>query len=434
MDERIYLFFGVCSTERFIDLTDEGEIEMEASELRLQLKNDVVPSYLDDSCISSHAINWTGKGVDQDNPDHAAYLKTLCETFTAKMMDMIDKCTQNKDDTPTSNKELYKEVLIHLRFCQEKCQHFFGREDELHKIQSLLNKIQTPSEDMKEKVEEAEEKIKLLEESKDQNSNGDDMQRLLDMCKITGAKFCYGDTFDDYESDPTRDIREEHITLPRIQKYKRPVIIHGMSGSGKTALMAKIAQLSKRWVPGSVCVVRFMGTTATSSNIRLVLVSVINQLLQLYNLSSPAGLDLHMDFHYLVMYFNALLWRINSRTTPLFLLLDSVDQLQSVDYAHLFTWLPKIVPRNVHLFVSMATDHPTCLDTVQEYLPYEEQFIQLGRLDQGAADKIVRSVCHQAGRTLTASQRTLVLQTFGHSGQVELAFLSNMRKNTSHVT
>ena len=422
-----YGFASIYSTERFIDLTDEGEIDKAAAELRSQLKDDIVPGHLDDSCISSHTINWTDKGVDRQDPNHAAYLKTFCETFTVKMMHMIDKCSQNRDSMHMVNPhtELYKELLVHLRFGQEKCQHFCGREDELHKIQNLLDKIQTPSQAMKEEMEVVEENTEDLQGNKDGDGESNEMQRLLDMCKITGATFSYGDAFNDYESDPTRDIQEEHITMPRIEKFKRPIIIHGMSGSGKTALMAKITQLSKRWVSGSVCVVRFMGTTAMSSNIRDVLVNVIFQLLQLYNLSAPTGLDLHADFHYLTQYFSTLLWRINSKAKPLFLLLDSVDQLQSTDYAHLFTWLPKVVPPNVRMIVSMATDHPTCLSNVQEHFPYEGQFIQLGSLDKGAADKVVRSMCHQSGRTLTAAQRSLVLQTFEQSGQVQLTLQHN---------
>ena len=417
------MLFVCLFLERFVDLTDEGEIETDVSELRSQLRNEVVPSHLDESCISEHAIHWTEKGVDQDDPDHAAYLKTFCDKFIAKMMQMIDRCMQDRPVVSSSRQDaLHKEVLAHLRFCQEKCQHFCGRENELYQIQSLLDETQTTPQDLKEKAEEAEEKIEDYQENEvlQDSSNGNEMQRLLDTCKITGATFCYGDTFDDYESDPTRDIQEENISLPRIEKFKKPVIIHGPPGSGKTALMARIAQLSKRWVPGSVCIVRFMGTTALSSNIRDVLVSVSAQLLQLYSLSPPTGLDLSVDFHYLVLYFNALLWRIDSRSTPLFLLLDSVDQLQPSDYAHLFTWLPKIVPPNVHLFVSLASDHPTCLESAQERVSSEEHFIQLRGLDQGTADKVVRSVCHRSGRTLTASQRGVVLQTFAHSGQVRV--------------
>ena len=50
-----------------------------------------------------------------------------------------------------------------------------------------------------------------------------------------------GDVNDTVESD------NQDITLKPLDKYRKPLIVVGQSGSGKTAIMAKIAEESKKW-------------------------------------------------------------------------------------------------------------------------------------------------------------------------------------------
>ena len=403
-----------------MDLTDDGEIDTEAAQLRRELRDSVVPGSLQLPSIIHQTISWTPNGVNPENPDHAAYLKTLCEIFTGKMMTMIDNCTKGRGNIiPSESQLLYFEVLAHLRFCAAKCQVFCGREKVLQKIRNLLDKVRIVDKELAEKSEEHTDKAAEQQNTQSERQNSD-MRMLLDMCKITGATFCYGDTFDDDTSDPARDLKEELVAMPGIDEYKVPLVIYGASGNGKTALMAKLVQQSKKWVPGSVCVVRFFGITPKSSYIRSALVSIITQVQELYKVQPMTGLDLNMDFHYLVMYFNALLWKINSDAKPLFLLLDSVDSLNPMDYAHLMAWVPKMVPPNVYMLISLSADHPSCLANAREELAYEEQFVHLGALDKSSGDRMIRALCHQANRTLTAAQRAVVLETYANTGQVDM--------------
>lgn len=61
---------------------------------------------------------------------------------------------------------------------------------------------------------------------------------------------------------------------------KRTVILHGESGCGKTSVMAKIAVEVKNWLEddSAIVVLRFIGTSPESSDIRLLLSSVCRQL------------------------------------------------------------------------------------------------------------------------------------------------------------
>ena len=79
------------------------------------------------------------------------------------------------------------------------------------------------------------------------------------------------------------------------------------------------------------------------------------------------------------------------------------------------------MPPSVYLIVSFATDHPTagnCLQNAHERVPYPEQFIELEPLEAAAADKMIRSVCHQNSRTLTAPQRNHILQAYANIGNM----------------
>jgi hypothetical protein len=82
-----------------------------------------------------------------------------------------------------------------------------------------------------------------------------------------------------------------------------------------------------------------------------------------------------------------------------------------------------MVPPKVFLIVSIATDHPNAKDILanaKEQLPFDEQFVELGPLDQSATDKMVRAICNSAGRSITAAQRKYVLQTYSNTGQVSV--------------
>nr|KAG5687009.1 hypothetical protein BaRGS_003569 [Batillaria attramentaria] len=425
-------------SERFTDLTSEGEVDEEAKQLREDLKTGTVPKYLTPDQIISNEIEWTSNGIDENNSDHKAYLRTFCDTFTARMMEMIDRSSQSSKKLGFNKAEgLDQEVRVHLRFCREKCETFFGRDAILQHIHSDLHEVEKPDQDMPENATDTPRNLEP-EKSDLRTQRDQEIQGMLEMMKKMGCTFSFGDAYDDMESDPNRDIQEEQTSLPKLStlKFKHPTVIHGVSGSGKTALMAKIVQVSKRWIPHSYCIIRFMGATPASSGIHQVLVGIVIHLWQLYKINDPRGLDMLMDFHYLVPYFHTLLWRINSAANPLFLLFDSADQLDSSDYAHTLSWLPRVLPPDVHVFVSMADDHPTCLQNIRYLLPSTDRYIQLGALDKSSADKMIRCVCHRAGRTLTAAQRSLLLQKFENNPQAlylrmitdqSLSWRSNMK-------
>ena len=58
----------------------------------------------------------------------------------------------------------------------------------------------------------------------------------------------------------------------------RPLVVHGVSGSGKTTVMAMIAKQARQMMGESAVVIfRFLGTSAQSSSIQETLSSVCRQ-------------------------------------------------------------------------------------------------------------------------------------------------------------
>lgn len=196
--------------------------------------------------------------------------------------------------------------------------------------------------------------------------------------------------------------------------HQRPFIVHGPSGSGKTSIMAKVAECAKEWLgPGLVTVVRFLGTSPDSATIHSVLRSIIQQICLAFGMSTPSSETLD-DFTVLAQYFKTQLLAALpvSPSCPLLLLLDSVDQLSPADGAHNMNWLPKLLPPNVFVAISMLSDGYNGLSVMQSVMPHPECFMAIHPLSTESAGKVLDVWLSSVSRALTCDQRSLVLKTF----------------------
>ncbi len=163
----------------------------------------------------------------------------------------------------------------------------------------------------------------------------------------------------------------------------RPLILHGKSGSGKTTVMAKAAKsIISCWSEQETFIIlRFFGTSPSSSSIREALISICEQICGLYETTHPTFNDL--DIVEIVQYFRTDLW-INVAEFPsktVILMLDSVDQLSSMDGAHSMKWLPLLVPSNVRIVVSMLNEKLKCFENTRSLLPESEKvYVELGSM------------------------------------------------------
>ncbi|KAH3789616.1 hypothetical protein DPMN_167801 [Dreissena polymorpha] len=232
--------------------------------------------------------------------------------------------------------------------------------------------------------------------------------------KSIGVTYVVGDEYTDMESDSKHNPRDTFTEIPVHTKFNRPLIIIGKSGSGKTAIMAKLFQTSPSFLSPlkSITMVRFLGTSTMSTSIRETLITLCEQIRTLYKVQDPFGLDFESDYQFLVRYFASLLWRINTTNRPLTIILDSADQLNVADHAHLFNWLPHKLPVTVRMIVSLVTDRTDCLTNIRLVFPFVDRFVEITDLDRGVADNIINMTNKAQHRHLSKKQKNFVLEQF----------------------
>ncbi|XP_033756367.1 uncharacterized protein LOC117339097 [Pecten maximus] len=422
---------------RFTDLVD-GAVDDEAMELRERLKFTQVIPKLSPEEMKKYSLYWTPSGVDTNNADHMSYLNSMCEDFEKKMMTMIQKSLKVKERRHFGvNKKMYLEVLQHLHFAKHKSKVFCGRTSLLETIRQKMllthtvRDVEGQTEDDEDKHNAGNDADTSSTASLYQSVDGQISQKELDELaqiqtehekikvglKQLGIVYNHADIDLDHENDPSRNPKAELIRLPLIKTYSRPIVVYGNSGSGKTSVMAKIAELSKVWFPNSVQIVRFLGTSANSSSIRDVLLGICFQVWILYNVKLPQNLDLDTDFIFLTQYLTALLWRIQTKDRPLLILLDSVDQLQVTDHASAMHWLPLKVPPDVHIIVSTISHQSDCLGNLRSVLPPHDCMVHVSSVSQETAETMIKNALKEKSRRLTKLQWRHLLEKTSKEGQ-----------------
>jgi WD40 repeat protein len=154
--------------------------------------------------------------------------------------------------------------------------------------------------------------------------------------------------------------RGRRTLLQRIGEYvtstdaKRPLVVHGPAGTGKTALMARAAELAEEQRPGSVVVRRFIGATPWSADGRALLQVLCQELGNRYDSDSALPLE-HREM--IAEFRHRLAWATPAK--PLIMFLDALDQLSETDNVQALAWIPVQLPPNVCLVVSVLDDPPS---------------------------------------------------------------------------
>ena len=242
----------------------------------------------------------------------------------------------------------------------------------------------------------------------------------------------------DHENEAHEEFRKDRAKvfigrediLNEIDRYigdnrQQPLAIHGASGSGKSALMAKALQnLRDRNKDSStqeaVIIERFIGATPESTNIRLFLESLCKVINRAY---AQDEFEVPEDFNKLVQAFENRLTLATSEK-PLIIFLDALDQLSQTESAHNLNWLPSELPPNVKIVVSTLPEPYPCLNTLKAKLP-PENVRELKLLSPKHGEEVLEVWLTIAGRTLQGEQRREVLVKFSQCGlplYLKLAF------------
>ncbi|KAG5844984.1 hypothetical protein ANANG_G00133960 [Anguilla anguilla] len=161
----------------------------------------------------------------------------------------------------------------------------------------------------------------------------------------------------DYRETVLSDLRRELES-----SNQRPVLLLGEAGWGKSTTMARVALLASGWVAGDVKVlVRFVGHTGDSRNVRLLLQSLSFQLAEVY----ADHVRLSEDLPQLVSEFFSLL-ELVPEDGPVLMVLDGLDEL-SEEHGSDLSWLLRPFPPHVRLLLSASSDS-ACAKMLQKSL------------------------------------------------------------------
>ena len=201
---------------------------------------------------------------------------------------------------------------------------------------------------------------------------------------------------------------------------RAPFVIYGEPGSGKSALMAKaLEKLEKENIEANY-IVRFIGTTPSSSESIGLLRSICEQIINKFEIEFEE--EIPFEYNELKKTFSRLLSLIQGGVRAV-ILLDALDQLPRKDKGRDLTWLPQELLENVKLITSFATDDSDIMNTLEKKLP--SSLHELKRLSLEEGDKALDILLENALRRLTPNQKEEILQRFSENGlplYIKLAF------------
>uniref|UniRef100_A0A667Y128 NACHT and WD repeat domain containing 1 n=1 Tax=Myripristis murdjan TaxID=586833 RepID=A0A667Y128_9TELE len=195
-----------------------------------------------------------------------------------------------------------------------------------------------------------------------------------------------------------------------------PLVVHGASGMGKTALLCKLAQELRNVLdPRAVVVIRLLSAChPLSPDVDHVLRSVCFQICLACGLTPPPPLiaNTHVE---LVKFFQNLLVKVSQQGSTLLIILDSLDQLSDEHHARRLHWLPADVPPNVHMVVSTDTGSQE-FASLRLKLESSGSFFEVESLSADEGKQILDSSLRASQRTLTPEQSNAVLRSFQQTG------------------
>ena len=198
-----------------------------------------------------------------------------------------------------------------------------------------------------------------------------------------------------------------------------PLVVHGASGCGKTALLARAVEQLKKAADNQPSTInhqpllRFIGVTPRSSKIRSLLGSLCQELRLRHPREGELSADTKTLSEELQEHFQSA-----TKEQPIILFLDALDQLSDADGGRLLNWIPYgQLPPHAKLVVS-------CLSDRTKDDPAGQPFVELTRRqliaknsinldalsEKDASTLLFKNWLHQAGRKVSDQQRERIEQ------------------------
>ena len=186
------------------------------------------------------------------------------------------------------------------------------------------------------------------------------------------------------------------------KQHNCPFVIYGVSGSGKTSVMATIAlKTATAFSPTSpILLTRFCGTTSSSSSARLLIYTMTKQICTVYRKDT----NIPETFKELKPAFATCL-NFATHDKPLVIVVDSLDQLNDEDQARSdLSWLPIDLPKHVYLIVSTLPDVGGCYKALRHTDIPQGHYLEVQPISMDEAQDIITGSMNRAKRKLQPSQ------------------------------
>ena len=183
---------------------------------------------------------------------------------------------------------------------------------------------------------------------------------------------------------------------------ERPLVLYGVSGSGKSAVMAQASERAEATLPSAVVIRRFIGASPDSSSGLTLLPSLSEQIGEAYGASG----EMPTDFIGVARVFRERL-RLATSDRPLVVFVDAPDQLGKDDPMRSLTWLGGALPPHCRVVVSTTDVVPA----LNECKP-----LKLEVLPQAEAATALDHWFAAARRQLQPAQRQWLLEAFSRCG------------------
>lgn len=204
--------------------------------------------------------------------------------------------------------------------------------------------------------------------------------------------------------------RIERAEVKRVKSYLEeknttfPFVLSGRPCSGKTVLLAHCASQASVWLEDldPVIIVNFI---KINSSLRQLLKDICQQIASSYKHLHNSCVN---DILRLKENVNRLL--TTSSKNPLVLIIDGLDQLPNPAEPLDLTWLPKVLPPNVKILMSITTDRPDIISTLKTYYQDTAPFCGLQPVDGKSCSQLLTSLLQASNRKITSGQQMYVNQ------------------------
>ncbi|CAM5109192.1 unnamed protein product [Eretmochelys imbricata] len=204
-------------------------------------------------------------------------------------------------------------------------------------------------------------------------------------------------------------------TLHSKTGHINPLIIYGGPCTGKTLLLAEVAKKAYTWLqeemgPESdpVVVIRFLGSTEMSTDLKNLLQSICEQLAINYRClvqSYPKKIHDLRD-----LFINLL--NESSFHRPLVIIFDALEQLSDNDDARKLWWLPIHLPRSVRIIMSTLPNKHGILQKLRCLIHEEDNYIELISRDRKMCSQVLKHQLLRVKRKVTSGQQIYVNEAF----------------------